>query len=56
MMNQEIGRLKQEHNVKLSGNEFFQVLLEIHRLRLQTLASEDSDALPWMYSMIHDEG
>ena len=54
-MNQEIGRLRQEYGLKLSANEFFQILLEMHRLKLQSLASEDSDAISWMHQTLNDK-
>jgi len=57
LIDQEKRRLAEEYGVKLSGNEIIQVLIEMHRLRLQTMAAEDSDARWWMYRMLvdHDE-
>lgn len=54
LVSQEITRLRQEHDIVLTPSEFFQVLLEAHRLKLQTLATEGSDAVSWMHSMLND--
>jgi hypothetical protein len=55
MIDQERLRLRQEYGVKLSGNEIIQVLIEMHRLRLQVVASEESDARWWMHQMLADQ-
>ena len=58
LIDQERRRLAEEYSVKLSGNEIIQVLIEMHRMRLQTMAAEDAaDARWWMYRMLvdHDE-
>lgn len=54
MLHQERLRLRQEYGVKLSVSEIVQVLIEQHRLRLQVVASEDSDARWWMHQIIAD--
>lgn len=55
MIDQERLRLRQEYGVKLSGNEIIQLLIEMHRVRLQVVASEESDARWWMYRMLADQ-
>lgn len=55
MIDQERLRLRQEYGVKLSGNEIIQALIEMHRLRLQVVASEESDARWWMYQTLADQ-
>lgn len=54
LVSQEITRLRQEHDINLTPSEFIQVLIEAHRLRLKTLASEGSDAVSWMHTMLND--
>lgn len=54
-MDQERHRLRTEYDVKLSANEFFQLLIEMHRLRLKQLACEDSDAVPWMHRFLAED-
>ncbi len=51
---QEQLRLRQDYGIKLSASEVVKVLIEAHRLRLQVVASEDSDARWWMYQNIAD--
>lgn len=55
LMDQERHRLRTEYDVKLSANEFFQLLIEMHRLRLKQLACEDSDAVPWMHRFLAED-
>lgn len=52
MIDQERLRLRSEYDVKLSGNEIIQVLIEMHRLRLQVVAEENSDARWWMHHLL----
>jgi len=54
LLHQEQLRLRQEYGVRLSLSEVVQVLIEQHRLRLQVVASEDSDARWWMHQVIAD--
>lgn len=55
MIDQERLRLRSEYGVKLSGNEIVQLLIEMHRLRLQVVAAEESDARWWMHRMLADQ-
>lgn len=56
LIDQEKLRLKREYGVALSANEIIQLLIEMHRLRLQVVASESSDAKWWMYKRLSEEG
>lgn len=56
LMDQELLRLRQERGLKVSANEFFQLLLEQHRLKIQMVACEDSDAVSWMHRLLAEDG
>lgn len=55
MIQQERSRLKQEYGLKVSRNELIQLLIEKHRVCLQTLAAETSDVRWWKYQTMVDE-
>jgi hypothetical protein len=54
LLQQEQLRLQQDYGIRLNASEIVQILIEEHRLRLQVVASEDSDARWWMYQTIAD--
>ena len=52
LLDQERLRLREDYDIRLSRTEIVQLLIETHRLRLQMVASEDSDAKWWKYNML----
>ena len=55
LLDQEMLRLREQYKIILTKAEIVQLLIEIHRLRLQSMATETSDAQWWKYQNLVDD-